>query len=99
MLQERNHEFIPIGISEGEVLGETILNIYNKPKIEGVDTVTLYINPGRQKEWYNYLLSLKPKRIIFNPGTENQEFIELAEKEGIECVQACTLVMLSVGNF
>ena len=99
MLDERDFEFIPIGIQEGQVLGREIQNLYNKPVIVDVDTITLYINPTRQKEWYDYLLSLKPKRIIFNPGTENQELKNLAEKEGIKCLEACTLVMLSIGNY
>lgn len=99
MLDERAHEFIPLGIQEGTVLGRRILNISEKPVIEDVDTVTLYINPQRQKEWYDYLLSLQPRRIIFNPGTENQELKNLAEKKGIECLEACTLVMLSIGVY
>ncbi|HEY9117573.1 MAG TPA: CoA-binding protein [Roseivirga sp.] len=99
MLDERDFEFIPVGIQEGQVLGREIQNLFDKPAIEDVDTITLYINPTRQKEWYNYLLSLKPKRIIFNPGSENQELKNLAEKEGIKCLEACTLVMLSIGNY
>lgn len=99
MLNERDHEFIPMGITEGQVQGKSILNIYDKPQIEGVETITLYINPKRQLEWYDYLLSLSPKRIIFNPGTENQELKKLAEAQGIECLEACTLVMLSVGVY
>ena len=73
MLSDKGYDFVPVGIQEGEVFGEKILNLYDKPLIENVDTITLYINPQRQKEWYNYLLGLKPERIIFNPGTENQE--------------------------
>ena len=99
MLADREFEFVPMGIQEGEVLGEEIVNIYDYPKIEGVETITLYINPTRQKEWYDYMISLTPKRIIFNPGTENQEFKSIAQKAGIECIEACTLVMLSTGVF
>lgn len=99
MLSNYGHPFIPIGIREGEMLGESILSMHDEPKIEGVDTITLYINPDRQKDWYGYLLGLHPKRIIFNPGTENQELKMMAEKQGIECLYACTLVMLSVGNY
>ena len=99
MLHEREIPFIPLGIQEGEVLGEEILNVHDRPHIEDVDTLTMYINATRQKDWYDYLLSLKPRRIIFNPGSENNEFKKLAEKQGIECLEACTLVMLSVGNF
>ncbi|MGW8123069.1 CoA-binding protein [Roseivirga echinicomitans] len=98
-LKNNGHEFFPVGISEGKVLGKKILNIHDMPVIEDVDTVTLYINPTRQVEWYDYILSLKPKRIIFNPGTENQELKNKAEAQGIICEEACTLVMLSVGNF
>ena len=99
MLEEREFPFVPLGIQEGAVLGQEILNVYDKPAIDEVDTLTLYVNPNRQKGWYDYLLSLKPNRIIFNPGSENPEFKKLAEAQGVECVEACTLVMLSVGNF
>lgn len=99
MLNERNFDFVPLGIQEGQVLGREILQFNDMPQIVDVDTLTLYINPVRQKEWYDYMLSLKPQRIIFNPGTENQEFKIQAQKEGIECVEACTLVMLSTGVY
>ncbi|OEK00692.1 CoA-binding protein [Roseivirga sp. 4D4] len=99
MLEERDFDFIPLGIQEGEVLGREILNVNNRPKIDDVETLTLYINPTRQKDWYDYMISLSPKRIIFNPGTENQEFKIKAEKAGIECIEACTLVMLSTGVY
>jgi predicted CoA-binding protein len=59
-----------------------------------VDTVTLYIGPQHQPEWYDYILGLKPKRIIFNPGTENDEFEQLAEAKSVEAEEACTLVLL-----
>lgn len=94
MLAEYKHETVLLGIQKGDIHGNKILDIREKPSIEGVDTITLYIGPRRQPEWYNYLLSLRPKRIIFNPGTENDEFENLAEQEGIEVLQACTLVML-----
>ncbi|HEY3406516.1 MAG TPA: CoA-binding protein [Ohtaekwangia sp.] len=93
------HEMVPVAIHSGEVFGKTILDLRTKPKIEGVDTVTLYIGPQRQTEWYDYILSLKPKRIIFNPGTENDEFEKMAEEKGIEAIEACTLVMLRTGQY
>ena len=99
MLEANDYPFIPMGIQSGEVLGEAILNMYDKPEIPNLDTITLYINPSRQKDWYDYLLSLHPKRIIFNPGTENPEFKKMAESQGIECLEACTLVMLSIGSY
>jgi predicted CoA-binding protein len=64
-----------------------------------IDTVTMYINPTHQKEYYTYILSLHPRRIIFNPGTENPELAELARKAGILAVEACTLVMLSTNQY
>lgn len=64
-----------------------------------VDTVTLYLNPTHQKPYYAYILSLKPRRIIFNPGTENDELERLAAQEGIDTLEACTLVMLSTGRY
>src|SRR3989337_2362999 len=94
MLTEYNHEIVPVGIRDGSVFGKKILDIFGKPSIEDVDTVTLYIGPHRQPEHYDYILSLKPRRIIFNPGTENDEFINRAEEKGIEALEACTLVML-----
>ena len=94
MLREYDHEIVPLGIKQGVVAGTEILDIRKKPAINGVDTVTLYIGPRHQPEWYNYILGLKPKRIIFNPGTENDEFEKLAEEKGIEALQACTLVLL-----
>ena len=94
MLTEYNHEIVPVGIKDGAVFGKDILDIFKKPQVEGVDTVTMYIGPQRQKEHMDYIIGLNPKRIIFNPGTENDEFIRKAEEKGIEALEACTLVML-----
>jgi predicted CoA-binding protein len=99
MLREYDHEVVPLGIKKGEVAGKEILDIRKKPAINGVDTVTLYIGPRHQPEWYSYLLGLKPKRIIFNPGTENDEFEQLLEANGIEPLQACTLGLLRSHQF
>ena len=94
MLTEYNHEIVPVGVKNGAVFGKEILNIFKKPAITDVDTVTLYIGPQRQPEHMDYIIGLKPKRIIFNPGTENDEFVRRAEEKGIEALEACTLVML-----
>lgn len=99
MLKEAGHEMIPVSIKRGEVAGEKILNLREKPAIDGVHTITMYIGPQHQAEWTEYLLSLQPQRIIFNPGTENQEFEEMARKKGIETYQNCTLVLLSIGSY
>ncbi len=99
MLKEYNHTIVPVGIKQGEVYGEKILPIYNRPVINDVDTVTLYIGPQHQPEHYEYILSLKPKRVIFNPGTENDRFEKLIKETGAEALQACTLVLLRSGQY
>lgn len=98
-LTSNGHEIVPIGVKKGNVSGSEILDISDHPQVENIDTITLYIGPARQPAYYDYLMSLKPKRIIFNPGTENNELVQLAEKNGVEAIYACTLVMLSVGNY
>ena len=99
MLKEEGVDFVPVGIKKGELAGKPILDLRQKPKLENVDTVTLYIGPQNQPEWYEYIFSLNPRRIIFNPGTENSEFIEMAASKGVNAEIACTLVMLSIGNY
>ena len=99
MLQQYNQAFIPVGIRQGNVLGKEILDLRNQPEIDDVDTITLYINPQRQKEWYEYFFKLKPKRVIFNPGTENPELEKSLEEKGIQVLEACTLVLLRSGQF
>jgi len=98
-LTDKGHEIVPVGIKKGEVFDQPILNLNDKPKIENVDTVTMYIGPQHQEEWMDYIVDLKPKRLIFNPGTENDEFERYARKKGIEVEQACTLVLLSIGAY
>ncbi|MEQ8928217.1 MAG: CoA-binding protein [Fulvivirga sp.] len=99
MLNERDLEFVPVGIKKGQLFGKEILDLRTKPEIQDVHTVTLYIGPDNQVEWYDYIIGLKPKRIIFNPGTENPELVELAQKNGIETEMACTLVLLSTNSY
>ena len=97
MLQQYGHEIIAIGRRQGEALGVPIQT--GEPKLEDIDTVTLYLGPQNQPPVYDYVLSLKPKRVIFNPGTENPEFEEKLTSEGIEFEEACTLVMLRSGTY
>ena len=99
MLSQYEHEFVPVSIKTGEVFGREILDLRKKPTIENVDTITMYVGTRNQAEWIDYILSLKPKRIIFNPGTENDEFGRRAEERGIEALEACTLVMLRSGQY
>lgn len=96
-LTQNRHTTIPLGIRSGIIAGVEILTEW--PSLQEVDTVTLYIGPARQPEHYNYIRGLKPKRVIFNPGTENPEFATLLEEDGVEVVPACTLVMLATGQY
>lgn len=98
-LLDHGHEIALLGIRAGTFEKHEILDIRSHPVISSVHTITLYINPMRQEPWYDYLIGLKPARIIFNPGTENNDLKRLAEKNGIETVYGCTLVMLSIGNY
>ncbi|WP_347159214.1 CoA-binding protein [Pontibacter chitinilyticus] len=97
-LQQHGYEVVPVGIRKGEVAGKPIINDKSKA-IEDVDTVTLYVGPQNQPDWYDYILSLKPKRIIFNPGTENPELEQKAAKQNIETLHHCTLVMLASDSY
>lgn len=99
MLTDYGHEVVPVGIKKGEVAGKPIQDLRQHPEIKEVDTVTLYLGPQNQPEWYDYILGLNPNRIIFNPGTENSELVKKAESKGIEAVYGCTLVMLRAGTF
>jgi predicted CoA-binding protein len=96
-LLRHGEEVVAVGLKAGEIDGVKILP--GHPPIENVDTVTMYVGPKNQVSLYDYILSLKPKRIIFNPGAENDELEKMAEEKGIEVVEACTLVMLSIGNY
>lgn len=91
------HTIVPVGIKKGAVFGYEILNTQDLQP--DVHTITLYVAPPNQTEWYAYILNTQPKRIIFNPGTENPELQQLAEARGIETLEACTLVMLSTGQY
>lgn len=96
-LVSHNHEVVAFGIKAGEVEGviiDTQLQYY-----EDINTVTLYINPNIQKEYYNYIISINPNRVIFNPGTENPNFYKLLEEHNIYFETACTLVLLSTNQY
>jgi predicted CoA-binding protein len=91
------HPVVAIGKKEGTVGNTQVITA--RPDEKDVDTVTLYLNPQLQKQYYDYILSLHPKRIIFNPGTENPELEELAAANQIQPIEACTLVMLGTGQY
>ena len=96
-LVARGHELIPLGIKPGTVAGKDI--IVEKPELTDVDTVTLYVGPKNQIGWIDYIINLKPKRILFNPGTENPVLMDKARENKIEIIEGCTLVMLSIGTY
>jgi predicted CoA-binding protein len=96
-LKSYDHPVVAIGKKKGSI--DDIQIITEHPLIDDVDTITLYLNPMHQKQYYDYILSLHPKRIIFNPGAENTELESLAKQNGIQPINACTLVMLSTGQY
>ena len=96
-LTAHQHPIVAIGLRKGNI-GNTKIETEKIP-FNDIDTVTLYINPLRQPAYYEYIFSLNPKRIIFNPGAENEEFSDLAKQKGIKTQEACTLVLLSTGQF
>ncbi|MFT4736904.1 MAG: putative CoA-binding protein [Cyclobacteriaceae bacterium] len=98
-LEQNGYDFVPIGIRKGEVLGKAILDLKSKPQVLAVDTVTLYIGSNHQAEWEDYVISLQPRRVIFNPGTENPDFASKLRLKGIAAEEACTLVMLASKNY
>ncbi len=96
-LAENGHTVYPLGIKSGKIGNHDIMlseisNVF-------IHTITLYISQKHQKQWEDYILKLKPKRIIFNPGAENEELFAKASGQGIECLEACTLVMLASGSY
>lgn len=97
-LAQHGHEVFPVGLKEGNIEGHEIL--VNTPIVSDIDTVSLYVGPKNQPAYYDYILNkIHPKRIVFNPGTENPEFEKMAQDKGIATEVACTLVLLSLGNY
>lgn len=97
-LIDQGHEVVLFGVKPGEVLGHTFLTEF-PIELKNLDTVTLYVNPLIQQQYYAKILALNPKRIIFNPGTENEEFERMCEAKHIDVQESCTLVMLSTGQY
>ncbi|WP_121668062.1 CoA-binding protein [Mesonia aquimarina] len=88
---------VAIGLRKGNV--EDVNIETEKLPFKNIDTVTLYLNAKRQEEYYDYIISLSPKRVIFNPGTENPELYRILKKENIQVEVACTLVLLSTNQY
>jgi predicted CoA-binding protein len=96
-LVEKGHSVLAVGQNAGEVAG---IKIQTKAiPLKNIDTVTLYLNPTRQRDYYNYIVEAQPKRVIFNPGTENPEFYQLLQLNNIKVEVACTLVLLSTNQY
>jgi predicted CoA-binding protein len=97
MLKRFGHDIVNVGIKKGEVAGVVI----ERPGVihNDIDTITLYIGTHLQSQYHDYILETRPKRVIFNPGTENGELERLLDQQGIEPVEACTLVLLSTGQY
>lgn len=96
-LVSHGYEVVAIGLRKGEVDGVSFDS--EKKAFENIDTITLYVGPKNQPEYYSYIIGLKPRRVIFNPGTENSEFIAKLKVAGIDSEIACTLVLLSTGQY
>ena len=96
-LVENNIDVVAIGLRKGVVAGVPIET--EKKNFKNIHTVTLYLNAKRQKDYYNYIISLQPKRVIFNPGTENEEFYKILEDNQIDYEVACTLVLLRINAY
>lgn len=92
-LKFNNIPVVAVGLREGEIAGVQVEKPF--PKFDEIHTVTLYIGPKNLPPFYNYVLSLKPKRVIFNPGTENPEFAGILKQADIEVMHGCTLIMLT----
>ena len=96
-LLSHNYSVVALGLKKGSVEGVSFHT--EKEQFENIDTVTLYLGPHNQPEYYSYIIDLKPRRVIFNPGTENPEFIAQLKSAGIVPEIACTLVLLATGQF
>ena len=97
MLVDKGHSVLAVGQNAGEVAG---VKIQTKAiPLKNIDTVTLYLNPTRQRDYYNYIVEAKPKRVIFNPGTENPELYQFLQLNGIKVEVACTLVLLTTNQY
>jgi predicted CoA-binding protein len=97
MLNRHGHDVVALGFEDSSIQGIPLETDWKNYK--DIDTVTLYLNPQRQKAYYDYILKLQPKRIIFNPGTENAELEHLAKEKNIQPLEACTLVLLTTGQY
>lgn len=99
LLRKHGHPVVAVALRESNIDVTPIVKPEAVEVSEEIDTITLYVGARHQKQYYDYLLKLEPNRIVFNPGSENEELAELAQKKGIETLEACTLVMLTSGTY
>lgn len=97
LLNQHHIETIAFGLKSGDINGIVITKLL--PQENNIDTVTLYLNPTNQIPYVDYIIKLKPRRVIFNPGTENHNFAKALSENGIIPIEACTLVMLNTGQY
>ena len=97
LLNEKGHKVFAVGLQTGKIDDVEIATSLGEPK--NVDTVTLYINPSIQPEYYQQIIEMKPKRVIFNPGSENTELVNLLKANRIDYTFSCTLIMLRTDTF
>lgn len=98
-LQYNGFDFIPFGVKKGDLIGRKIENEWHSDWDKEIDTVTMYVNPSLQEQYYDQIIALQPRRVIFNPGTENYHFSQQLKENGIEYENACTLVLLSTNSY
>ena len=96
-LKYGNIPVVAVGLREGEISGVRIEKGF--PKFEDIHTLTIYVGPKNLAAYYDYILGLNPRRVIFNPGTESPEFAEILSAAGVEVVYACTLIMISNNQY
>ena len=96
-LAAHGHPVLAVGLREGAIDGIPVLTAV--PEGSDIHTITLYLNPDNQQPWHTTILRLHPKRVIFNPGAEDDRFARMLAERGVEVVEGCTLVMLSVGTY
>ncbi|MFI5217924.1 MAG: CoA-binding protein [Bacteroidia bacterium] len=96
-LREKEYPVFAIGKKRGKIADVDIVT--GKTEVENLHTITIYLNPVNQKEYFDYIIQLKPERVIFNPGAENPELVTFLNQNNIKYMDACTLVMLATGEF
>ena len=99
LLTQCNHEIELFGLRKGSLASKKIITDWSELNLDDLDTITIYVGPQNQVDYFNKVIEAKPKRVIFNPGTENTVFYKMLDHAGIEFEEACTLVLLNTGQY